>query len=180
MLDPVAVGVLPVRAALASELVAAAPAIIRGNASEIRAIAGRGADGRGVDATDGVDAALDAARELADRTGAVVAVSGEVDVVTDALRLVRVPGGDALLTKVTGGGCALGATMAAFLGVTDPFSAAVAASLVHAQAAERAARITAGPGSLAVAFLDALAAVEPEDLDATRIVGESLAAGVAW
>lgn len=165
VLDPVAVGALPIRTALAHELLEERPAIIRGNASEILALAGAGAGGRGVDATDAADDALDAARSLAVRTGGTVAVSGEVDLIVDAERTARVPGGSALLTKVTGGGCALGAAMAAFVAVVDPFEAAIAASAVWAVASERAASGARGPGSFAVAFLDELAAVRPEDLE---------------
>lgn len=165
VLDPVAIGTLPVRTALAAELVAHRPAIVRGNASEIIALAGLGTGGRGVDSTAGSEEALDAAVAIAHAHGSVVAVSGEVDVITDGREVIRIPGGDRLLTLVTGGGCSLGATMAAFLGVCDSLSAAVSASLVHAVAAERAADGAAGPGSFAVAFLDALAALDPADLD---------------
>lgn len=164
VLDPVAVGTLPVRTALAAELLQSRPAIVRGNASEIIALAGLGSGGRGVDSTAGSEEALDAATALAKSSGAVVAVSGEVDVITDGTEVVRVAGGDRLLTLVTGGGCSLGATMAGFLAVCDPLSAAVAASAVHAVAAERAAATSSGPGSFAVAFLDALASLEPSDL----------------
>lgn len=166
VLDPVAVGVLPVRTALAHELLEHRPAIVRGNASEILALAGEGAGGRGVDATDGPDAADGAARALALRTGGVVAVSGPVDLVTDGERVARIGGGDALLTRVTGGGCSLGAVMAAFLGVCAPLAAAVAASALYADASERAAAASSGPGSFAVAFLDALDATVAADLDA--------------
>jgi hydroxyethylthiazole kinase len=166
VLDPVAVGALPVRTALAHELLDARPAIIRGNASEILALAGVGAGGRGVDATDAADDALDAARALAVRTGGTVAVSGETDLIVDATRTARVPGGSVLLTKVTGGGCALGAAMASFAAVAEPFDAAIAASVVWAVASERAASGARGPGSFAVAFLDELAQVEPADLRA--------------
>jgi len=166
VLDPVAVGALPVRTALAHELLDARPAIIRGNASEILALAGAGNGGRGVDATDAADDALDAARNLGARTGGTVAVSGEVDLIVDATRTARVSGGSVLLTKVTGGGCALGAAMAAFAAVVTPFEAATAASAIWAVASERAASVSRGPGSFAVAFLDELAAVHPADLDA--------------
>lgn len=165
VLDPVAVGVLPVRTALAAQLLAARPAIVRGNASEILALAGMGEGGRGVDAIDTPEAALAAAAAIARRSGAVVAVSGPVDLVTDGTEVVRVSGGDALLTQVTGGGCSLGATMAAFLGVCAALPAAIAASAVHSAAAEHAAARAHGPGSFAVAFLDALAALEPAALD---------------
>ncbi|MFS0713878.1 hydroxyethylthiazole kinase [Microbacterium sp. 2P01SA-2] len=169
VLDPVAVGTLPVRTALAAELVSARPAIIRGNASEVAAVAGSGSGGRGVDSLDVPDTVHAAALALAHRTGAVVAVSGAVDLITDGDRVARVHGGDPLLTRVTGGGCSLGATMAAFLGVVEPFSAAVAASVVHKRASETAASVASGPGSFAVAFLDALAALTPDGLDASRV-----------
>lgn len=116
VLDPVAVGPLPWRTGLALELLDARPAVIRANASEVLALAG-GAGGRGVDATDGPEAAIGAAQELARRTGAVVAVSGPVDHLVAADEVLTVPGGDVLLTKVTGAGCALGALVAAFLAV---------------------------------------------------------------
>lgn len=175
VLDPVAVGALPVRTALAHELLAHGPAIVRGNASEILALAGAGGGGRGVDATEHPDAAADAAARIATSTGAVVAVSGVVDLVTDGIDVVRVPGGSPLLTQVTGGGCSLGATMAAFLGVCAPLSAAVAASLVHARAAEAAAACADGPGSFAVAFLDAIAGLAPADLDDARLERRAVA-----
>ena len=163
VLDPVAVGALPVRTRLAHELVALSPTIVRGNASEVIALATGGAGGRGVDATDEVEAALDAATLLARTYGTVVAVSGPVDHITDGTRLVRVHTGDALLTKVTGGGCALGAVMAAFASTDpDPLRAAVAATSVYTIAAEVAAEGARGPGSFAVALLDALDAVTPE------------------
>lgn len=42
-----------------------------------------------------------------------------VDHLTDGTRLIRVDNGHRWLTKVTGGGCALGALMAAFAATTD-------------------------------------------------------------
>ncbi|MBN7794936.1 hydroxyethylthiazole kinase [Microbacterium esteraromaticum] len=169
VLDPVAIGALPVRTALAAELVAQHPTAVRGNASEILALAGTGAGGRGVDAVDAPEAATEAARTIAARWGSVVAVSGATDLITDGERVIRIANGDPLLTRVTGGGCALGAVIAAFLGAAratgaDAMTAVAAATLVYTVAAERAAKVAAGPGSFAVAFIDALAAVEADDL----------------
>jgi hydroxyethylthiazole kinase len=162
VLDPVAVGSLPVRTALAERLVALRPTVVRGNASEIIAVAGLGGGGRGVDATAGVEDAAGAATALAERTGGVVAVSGPVDLVVGDGRAVRVANGDPLLTKVTGGGCALGAVMAAFAaGADDRVASTAAAVAFYTVAAELAAAQSAGPGSFAVSFLDALAAVTP-------------------
>jgi hydroxyethylthiazole kinase len=165
VLDPVAVGGLAYRTALAEELVALRPTVVRGNASEVMALAGAGAGGRGVDSTAGTDDAAKAAAELALRTGGVVAVSGAVDLLTDGSRTVRVGGGSALLTRTTGAGCALGALVAAYLAVTDdPLIGAVAAHAHVALAAERAAATAAGPGTFAPAWLDALDAVDGETL----------------
>jgi len=165
VLDPVAIGSLPVRTALAHELTALRPTIIRGNPSEILALAGSGTGGRGVDSTDGAEAALAAGRALARDVGSIVAISGAVDVVTDGRTDVRITNGTPLLTRVTGGGCALGAVIAAFASLgTNRLSATVAACAVYTIAAEQAALMSHGPGSFAVAFLDALAAVTAENV----------------
>lgn len=165
VLDPVAVGALGFRTAVAAELADLGPTVVRGNASEVMALAGAGAGGRGVDSTAAADDAVEAATALARRTGGVVAVSGPVDLITDGTRTVRVGGGDALLTRTTGAGCALGSLVAAYLAVTDdPLTGAVAAHAHVALAAEAGARAAAGPGSFAIAWLDALDAVTAEEL----------------
>ena len=165
VLDPVAVGFLPVRTPLAFALRDLGPTVVRGNASEIIALVGAGSGGRGVDASDDVDAALGAADTLAGLTGGVIAVSGPVDIITDGRELVRIANGHSLLTRVTGGGCALGAVMAAFAAVDeDRFATTVAAATVYAVAAEMAAEVATGPGSFAVAFVDALAEIGSHDI----------------
>lgn len=83
---------LTVRTAFCHELLALQPAAIRGNASEILALAGMSTGGRGVDTTDTAAAALPAAQALARRLATVVAVTGEVDYVTDGERVLSVAG----------------------------------------------------------------------------------------
>ncbi len=165
VLDPVAIGSLPVRTALAASLRALHPTIVRGNASEVIALAASGAGGRGVDAADTVEDAVPLARTLAEDSGGVVAVSGPVDVVTDGHRIVRVHNGHPLLTRVTGGGCALGTAMAGFAAVdADRFATTAAAIAVYTAAAELAAERSTGPGTFAPAFLDALFAITADDI----------------
>ena len=166
VLDPVAIGALPMRTDLARDLCRRRPAIIRGNASEIGALTG-GAGGRGVDSTQSPDEVAAAAAEVATAFGTVVAVSGEVDLVTDGERVVRVASGTPLLTRVTGVGCSLGALMGAFRAVTDDsLLAAVAATSLMTVAGEQAAAGAPGPGSFAVALVDRLALVDPEQVAA--------------
>lgn len=167
VLDPVAAGGLAWRTEKAHELMAAAPPrILRGNASEILGLGG-GAGGRGVDSIQGPQDALDAARESAATHGCTVAVSGAIDHLTDGQRLVRIHNGHEWLTRVTGVGCSLGALMAAFAAVVEDYLlAATAATAVLTVAAEEAAKVTNGPGSFAVALLDALYSLTPADLAA--------------
>ncbi|WP_102510495.1 hydroxyethylthiazole kinase [Sanguibacter massiliensis] len=165
VLDPVAVGPLALRTTLAAQLLELRPTVVRGNASEIRALAGTDGGGRGVDATHDVEDSLDAARAVAARTGGVVAVSGPVDLVTDRTTVVRVANGHPLLTHMTGGGCALGGIVAAFVGVhDDTLEATVAACGAYTVAAERAAQAATGPGSFAVRLLDELALLDAPTL----------------
>lgn len=164
VLDPVAVGGLPWRTEVALALLDDSPTVVRGNASEVLALAG-GAGGRGVETVDTPEGASEPARRLAAERGLVVAVSGPVDHLTDGSQVVRISNGHPWLTKVTGVGCALGALTAAFTAVTqDALAGATAATALLTVAGEAAAARTAGPGSFAVALLDELAATTPAQL----------------
>ncbi|GAA4873153.1 hydroxyethylthiazole kinase [Actinomycetospora straminea] len=158
LLDPVGVGPLSLRTRVASELLGLGPTVVRGNASEILALAGHEGGGRGVDATASVEAAADAADELARTHGTVVAVSGVVDRVTDGATVHRVGGGHPLMGRVTAMGCALGAVTAAFLAVGDDVLAAtLAAHAVVGATGAAAGAVARGPGSFVPAWLDELA-----------------------
>lgn len=160
VLDPVAAGVLGYRTGVVRELVALNPSIIRGNASEILAVAGIEGGGKGVDSTASSEEALPAAIRLAKSTGAVVALSGEIDYITDGREVVSVAGGHEIMTKVTGVGCSLGGVMAALLPVSStPLEAAAAASAIYAEAGSCASRESRGTGSFAVSFLDNLSTI---------------------
>ena len=164
VLDPVAAGGIGWRTQVALELLESRPTVIRGNASEILGLTG-GAGGRGVDSAHSSDDAVSAARALAQEYGAVVAVSGPTDYLTDGHRVVALSNGVELMTRVTGVGCALGALMAGMAAVsTDPLLAAATATTLLCLAAEDAPQH--GPGSFAVGLLDGLATTTPEDLAA--------------
>jgi hydroxyethylthiazole kinase len=169
VLDPVAAGALAWRTSLAQQLLGEArPAIIRGNASEVLALAG-GAGGRGVESVDSPEAAAQVAMSMAQEQQSVIAVSGPTDHITDGTRMVRISNGHPWLTRVTGGGCALGALMAAFAAVVpDAVVAAAAATATLTVAADSAAKRSRGPGTFAAALLDELALIEPADL-ASRV-----------
>ena len=164
-LDPVAVGVLDYRTQACRDFLASKPAAIRGNASEILALAGFAGGGRGVDSTAGSDAAQSAAEQLARSTGAVVAVTGETDFITDGNSTWATPWGHPIMTRVVGTGCALSALVAAFTAqAPNRLNAVAAACAVAGLCGERAAASSRGPGSFKADFLDALYRLSPETL----------------
>lgn len=172
VLDPVAHYATGFRRQVTAELLEFSPSIIRGNASEILALAGTQARGQGVDSGDSTQAAEGSAMALAQRLACVVAVTGEVDFVTDGSRGVRISGGSETMPKITALGCSLTCLVGAFAAVrpSAPMDAAVAALAVFAAAGEEAARTAKGPGSFSPLFLDRLASLTGAELDAqTRI-----------
>jgi hydroxyethylthiazole kinase len=162
VLDPVGAGATPWRTRAAAGLIGLHPTVIRGNASEILALAGAAAGPtRGVDSSRGSDEAVDAAAHLARSSGAVVAVTGEIDRITDGEHWRKVSNGDARMTRVTALGCAASAVIGAFLTVEpDPLEAATQGLATFGLAGERAAARAAGPGSLRWQIVDELALLE--------------------
>lgn len=166
VLDPVTLQASAYRCGVVAQLIDLSPTIVRGNASEILALAGDPARGRDADATDTVASAESGARTFATQRGSVVAVTGAVDFVTDGARSVPILGGSALMPQVTALGCALTCPVGAFAAaVSDPFDATVGALASFAAAGEMAAEKAEGPGSFGWRFQDALVALDSARLE---------------
>ena len=118
VLDPVAAGATAHRMGIAERLTALRPTVIRGNAAEIRTLAGGAPTGRGPDAGGRSDGAADAARDLARRTGGVAAVTGATDL-RDRRRPRAVGHEQSPAQRVTAIGCGLTAVIADFLAAGD-------------------------------------------------------------
>ena len=166
ILDPVGAGATKLRTEAAMRILGETRvALVRGNASEILALAGAGGRTRGVDSADSVEAAAQRAGELARELDVPVAITGAVDFITDGKRVLRVANGHPLMGRVTGMGCGATAIIGAFAGVdSDPVSAAATALAFYGLAGEHAADGAVGPGSFTVQFLDALHNLTPEDV----------------
>ncbi len=169
VLDPVGAGATLYRTETAKELLELArPAIVRGNASEILAIAATGTGGKtkGVDSSDPSSAAVAAARALNATYGSAVCISGEIDYVVDGNRVVQVRNGHPMMPRVTGLGCTASALCGAFAAVQrDAFWAAAQTMVVMGIAGELAAERANGPGTLQLYFLDALYSLGKSDID---------------
>lgn len=137
VLDPVAAGGTRLRRESAKRLLEEVRfAAIRGNASEIRSLAGQEAAGSGVDAAaadtvsqDSLPAALQMVTGLARRTGSVIALSGPLDVISDGEQAMVLRNGCPAMARITGSGCMLTSLIGAFCGAmpSDPFAAVCAA-----------------------------------------------------
>ena len=158
VLDPVGAGATAFRTDTARKLLAElSPAIVRGNASEIRALAYDEQSTRGVDSAHAADDAAKAAHALSARHGSVVVASGAVDLISSAGALTRVCNGHPMMPKVTGMGCTASALAGAFAAVNPSArDAAVNAMAVMGIAGELAAGQSPGPGTFPARFLDAL------------------------
>ena len=171
VLDPVGAGATKFRNAAVARLLRHRPAVIRGNASEIMAVArvaGLTSDAarpKGVDSANTTSEAELLAVALARHCLCTVAATGEIDFITDGAKSVRLANGSPLMARVTALGCALSGLIGAFAAVSpDAFSATVAAIAAYGVAGEMAGETAARPGSFRVAFVDALDAIGPDDI----------------
>jgi hydroxyethylthiazole kinase len=158
ILDPVGAGATPYRNEILEQLINIRPAIIRGNASEILALAKHNqSHTKGVDSTAQSTEAIEAGKFLNSQFGAVVCISGATDIIIDGNTQIRLSNGHEMMTRVTGLGCSATAIIGAFAAVTDNYAEATAAAMsLFGIAGELAAKEVKGPGSLQVALLDKL------------------------
>lgn len=163
VLDPVGCGASLLRTNTARQIAAAAnQLIIRANASEIIALAGEQAQGKGVDSIASSEAAVDAARYLVKEYQCNVVISGEIDFVITEHSEIKLNNGHAMMPYVTGMGCSLSALTGAFAAVGE--TTGLAAVAILGVAGEIAAAQSAGPGSLQMNLLDVLYQLDEETL----------------
>ena len=185
VLDPVGAGASALRTRTAGELTDHFDiTVVRGNMSEVKAVAGAAASTRGVDVNPD-DAVTDAnlavsadfARGLAAKLGCVVAITGAIDLVASAERAVSIRNGVALMGKMTGAGCVLSCLVGAYVTANqgDPFTATVAAIAGEGLAGQiAAARMDEldGNASFRTYLLDAICNMTAEHLTAGAKVEE--------
>ncbi|HAH61579.1 MAG TPA: hydroxyethylthiazole kinase [Treponema sp.] len=176
VLDPVGAGASPFRTETVGRLMNSIQfTVIRGNMSEIKTIAQGGGTTKGVDADaadtvteENLDDAVGFVRKLAGRAGSVVAVTGAIDIISDADRTYVCRNGHPMLKSITGSGCMLGAVVAAFCGANpgSPLEAAAAAVSAMGLCGERAYRKTAaagaGTGSFRAYLIDEMSLLTPQ------------------
>lgn len=168
VLDPVACGAISRKKEIVRKLLEIGNiSVIKGNIGEIKSLAGQSGKVRGVDSIDDGDGAVEACIELARKYGAVVAATGQTDVITDGDRTCLIENGTRMLTLITGAGCMVGALTAATAGVwEDNLISTTAAITAMGLAGEKAVNSMEQPlpGTFRVKLFDSMYSLTEEDI----------------
>lgn len=162
VLDPVGAGASSLRNKATREILSQVKIdVLRGNLSEVSFVAGLSVSTKGVDTAeaDQKNDATDIAKKVADKLSCVVGITGEVDTISDGVRVAKIANGNKLLAKVTGTGCMTSALVGSFCGATtDYYTAAVAGIAAMGISGELAFEKTGavGTGSFHIGIIDAL------------------------
>ena len=178
VLDPVGVGASTLRTSTANELLKAVKfTVIRGNISEIKTLAVGTGTTKGVDADiadrvteENLDEAVAFVKKFAGRTGAVIAVTGAIDLVADAKKAYCIYNGHPMMSSITGTGCQLSALTAAFVTANQehPLEATAAAVCAMGLAGEIAhKRLTPQDGNATYRnyIIDAIYHMDGDELE---------------
>ena len=177
-LDPVGAGASRLRTDTAFRLLRDVKfTVIRGNISEIKTLASGAGTTKGVDADvadkvteENLDSAVAFAKAFAAQTGAVIAITGAIDIVADAEKAYCIRNGNAMMSSITGTGCQLSALTAAFVTANPghPLEAAAAAVCAMGLAGETAhKRLTPLDGNSTYRnyIIDAIYNMTPDQLE---------------
>ena len=178
VLDPVGAGASTLRTDTARRLIREIRfTVVRGNMSEIKTLAAGSGNTRGVDASvedvvteDNLESAIAFVKDLSARDGAIVAVTGAIDLVADAERCYVIRNGRPEMGKVTGTGCQLSALTAAYVAANpgNCLEAAAAAVCLMGLAGEIGfSRMAPGDGNAAYRsrIIDAICNMDGRELE---------------
>jgi hydroxyethylthiazole kinase len=182
VLDPVGAGASTLRTSATFQLLKEIQfSVIRGNISEIRTVAMGSGTTKGVDADvsdavteENLQDAIAFAKGLSLKTGAVIAITGAIDIVADSSRAYIIRNGHAIMSKITGTGCMLTTVIAAYCAanpedMTSSTAAAVSAmGLCGEQAHARLQKEKTGTSSFRTYLIDFM----------SNMVGEVLQGGM--
>ena len=185
VLDPVGAGASALRTQMAGELLDKYDVkVVRGNMSEMKALAGAAASTRGVDVNpddavteDNLAESAAFARSLAAETDAVIAITGAIDLVADADRAFAIRNGSPLMGKITGAGCMLTCVTAAYAvanadALLEGVVAAITGMGVAGEMAAARMQPVDGNASFRTYLIDALYNVNGQALQAVSRVEE--------
>lgn len=174
VLDPVACGAGAYRKKVSDDLINNYKlAAIRGNAGEIASLVGINVASKGVDSA-GVDNIDEIALAANAKFNIPIVVTGEVDAIAVNGEVITIHNGSAMMPKVIGTGCLLGAVLASFIGLEkgEELKSLETAMLAYNIVGEMAEKRPNGhlPGTFKVEFINALYEITDQDIKAFKKV----------
>lgn len=182
ILDPVGVGVTELRNKTTMDLINNYDiAAIRGNITEIKAIAklagvlDESNTAKGVDVNiddiiteDNLKANGELICELAEKLDTTILASGPIDILSDGKTTISIDNGDDMMPLITGSGCMLSSIVGSCIGGSNPFDGSLVAILAMNIAGEKArAKVDErdeGTGSFRAYLIDYLYKTDSETL----------------
>jgi hydroxyethylthiazole kinase len=168
VLDPVGAGATPLRTQTAEKFLKEIQlAVLRGNMSEIKALAGARVTTRGVDSIADSEGGKEGAMSMARNYRCTVAITGAQDVITDGKRVGLIDNGHPDLSHVTGTGCMATSLVGCFCGVTKDYYLASCAGIMAmglaGEKAHMALKTGEGIGKFRVNLMDAVYQLSESD-----------------
>ena len=170
VLDPAGCGASGLRTDLTRRIIdgcisrSPSTCIIKGNAGEIGFLSGLGGEVRGVDSAGASDA-RGSAMGLARSLGCIVSCTGPTDYISDGKDVFSSSRGTPMEENVSGTGCMVSSVTGCYAGACGVSVASAAAALtVFNTAAEKAAAVSAGPGTFRLNLMDAIYNLSEDDL----------------
>lgn len=178
VLDPVGAGASSLRTDTTFKLLEEVKfSVIRGNISEIKTVSKGSGTTKGVDADvsdavteENLNETISFAKDLSQRTGAIIVITGAIDIVADSDKVYIIRNGHPLMSKVSGTGCMLAAVIAAYCAANpdnhlDAAAAAVCAmGLCGELAYDKMVKNDAGTSSYRTYLIDAMSKLDAETL----------------
>lgn len=178
VLDPVGAGASKLRTDTAMKILSEVKlTVIRGNISEVKTLASGAGTTKGVDADvadrvteENLDEAVAFTKAFAKKTGAVIAITGAIDIVADENKAYCIYNGHPMMSSITGTGCQLSAMTAAFVTANpehplEATAAAVAAMGLAGEIAHNRLSEMDGNSSYRNYIIDAIYRMTPEQLE---------------
>ncbi|MCR2033838.1 hydroxyethylthiazole kinase [Anaerofustis stercorihominis] len=127
ILDPVGAGASSLRTDTAKDLLKEIKfSVIKGNISEIKTLYMGSGTTKGVDADiadkvtdENIDDAVEFIKGFSAKTGAIIIVTGEIDIIANEEKAYIVRNGHSMMSNITGTGCMLSAMTAAYITAND-------------------------------------------------------------
>lgn len=179
ILDPVGAGASKLRTETTFKLLKEVKfAVIRGNISEIKTVYSGSGSTKGVDAdvadvvtNDNLAETVAFAKELSKTTGAIIAITGAIDIIADTENAYAVRNGVAAMSQITGTGCMLDGVIAGYVAANQDnrlkavVAAIAAEGLCGEMAAEKVKEEGSGTSSFRMHLIDAMSNLDGKSLE---------------